>query len=218
MSLTEDLKASVGPLWEKTVSHPFVIELGDGTLPQEKFNVYFQQDHLFLRDWIALMCAGVSKASDFDSARPLAAFIHGTLGGEEGLFQEFFRDSGLTQEEVQNLKYLPTSLAYSGTLRRIASECTFHEIIASLLGIEWPYLDWGRRLAETGKSPDNKYYQMWIDIHASKELEDFVSWMRDLLDGAVIADASRLEDIFLSILRYEYLFWEMAYRGESWPE
>ena len=70
MSLSEDLQKSVGPLWEKTVTHPFVIELGDGTLPEEKFNVYFQQDHLFLRVWIALMCGGVTKAPDFASARP----------------------------------------------------------------------------------------------------------------------------------------------------
>ena len=51
-----------------------------------------------------------------------------------------------------------------------------------------------------------------------KELEVYVSWMRDLLDVAVIADPGKLEERFLSILRYEYLFWEMAYRGESWPE
>ena len=27
------------PLWENTVTHPFVIELGEGSLPQEKFNL-----------------------------------------------------------------------------------------------------------------------------------------------------------------------------------
>ena len=52
MSLSEELRESVGPLWEKTVSHPFVIELGDGTLPTEKWRVYFQQDHLFLKHFL----------------------------------------------------------------------------------------------------------------------------------------------------------------------
>ena len=50
------------------------------------------------------------------------------------------------------------------------------------------------------------------------ELEDFVSWMRRTLDNAVIGHVSRLKQIFLTTLRYEYLFWEMAYRGEAWPE
>jgi len=218
MSLSEDLQKSVGPLWEKTVTHPFVIELGDGTLPWEKFNVYFQQDHLFLKDWIALMCGGIVRAPDFDSARPLASFVHGALSGEEGLFQQFFRDTGLSKEEVRDLKYLPTSFAYSGFLRRMAGEGTFHETITTLLGIEWPYLEWAKRLTTAGKRPRNKYYRTWIDIHAGKELDDFVSWMRNVLDSAAVADVDRLKEIFLSTLRYEYLFWEMAYRGERWPE
>ena len=218
MSLSEDLRRSVGALWEKTVTHPFVIELGDETLPAEKFNVYFQQDHLFLKDWIALMCGGVVKAPDFDHARPLAAFIHGALGAEEGLFQDFFRETSVSTEGIAGLKYLPTSLAYSGFLRNIGSEGTFHEIITTLLAIEWPYVDWAKRLVAAGKHPNNKYYRTWIDIHAGKELEDFVTWMRGVLDSAAVTDSARLNDIFLTTLRYEYLFWEMAYKGERWPE
>ena len=218
MGLSEELRQSVGALWEKTVTHPFVIELGDGTLPEEKFNVYFEQDHLFLRDWIALMCAGVARAPDFAHARPLAAFIHGALGGEEGLFQGYFSETGLSPEDVRGLRHLPTTFAHSGFLRRVASEGTFLEIIATLLAIEWPYVDWARRLAEAGKRPQNKYYRAWIDIHAGDELGDLVSWMRGVLDSAEVTDAGRLKELFLSTLRYEYLFWEMAYRGERWPE
>ena len=218
MSLTEDLKQSVGPLWERTVTHPFVIELGEGTLPSEKFSVYFQQDHLFLRDWIALMCSGVIKAPDFASARPLAAFIHLALGGEEGLFQQYFRDTGLSPQQVNALKHLPTSLSYSGFLRNVSTNGSFIEIITTLLAIEWPYLDWAKRLTDAGRSPDNKYYQTWIDIHAGKELDDFVGWMRSVLDNARVDSTDTLKELFLTTVRYEYLFWEMAYKGEEWPE
>ena len=218
MSLTEDLKESVGPLWGMTVNHPFVSELGDGTLSPEVFEVYFRQDHLFMRDWIGLMCSGVAKAPDFAHARPLAAFIHEALGGEEGLFQEYFRERGLSPEEVRSLEHLPTCLAYRSFLRSVWVDGSFHEIVATLLGIEWPYLEWGKRLAAAGKRPGNKYYQTWIDIHAAQELEDFVAWMGRVLDGAAIADLGRLKEIFLTTLRYEYLFWEMAYTGERWPD
>ena len=217
MSLSEDLRSSVGPLWEKTVAHPFVTELGEGTLPEEKFDVYFQQDHFFLRDWISLMCGGIIKAPAFDLARPLAAFVHGALQGEEGLFQQYFKDSGLTPEDVGGITPLPTSLAYSGYLRRMSAEGTFTEIITTLLGIEWPYLEWAKRLESASKRPNNKYYQTWIDIHAGTELEDFVTWMRRVVDDAGPTGVIRLEKIFLDTLRYEYLFWEMAYRGETWP-
>ena len=83
MSLTEELQEAVKPLWEKMVTHPFVRELGDGTLPEEKFKLYFQQDHLFLRDWISLLCLGIARAPDFDAARKLSTFMSQVLGGEE---------------------------------------------------------------------------------------------------------------------------------------
>ena len=44
-----------------------------------------------------------------------------------------------------------------------------------------------------------------------------MTWMRRTLDEADIPDSSGLEEAFGSVLRYEYLFWEMAYRGEEWP-
>ncbi len=217
MALSEDLRESVGTLWEMTVAHPFVEELGNGTLPPEKFRTYFEQDHLFLKDWIALMTSGVAKAPDFDHARPLAAFVHLALAGEEGLFQQYFQETGLSQDDILDLRPLPTCFGYSNFLKRIADEGTFQEIITTLLGIEWPYLDWGKQLAAQGKRPGNTYYQTWIDIHAGVELDDFVTWMRHVLDGDMVSDASRLKEIFTYTLRYEYLFWEMAYVGESWP-
>ena len=218
MALSDDLRSSVGGLWERTVTHPFVVELGEGTLPADKWDVYFRQDYLFLKPWIALMCAGVVKAPDFDHARPLAAFIHGALGAEEGMFRDYLREQGVSAEEIADLRYLPTSHAQNGFLRQVAQEGSFHEILTTLLGIEWPYLDWAQRLASVGKRPANRYYQLWIDIHAGDELAGFVAWMRGVLDNARVGRVAHLERAFLTTLRYEYLFWEMAYKGEAWPE
>ncbi len=217
MNLTESLRHSAGPLWERVVAHPFVVELGDGTLPPDVFHVYFCQDYLFLKDWVSLMCSGVIRSPDFDSARPLAAFINLALGAEEGLFQRYFRDRGMSRQDVTALVHLPTGLAYTSFLRRIAAEGSFVEVITTLLAIEWPYLEWGKRLAAAGKRPPNVHYQAWIDVHAGKELDSFVSWMRGVLDSAVGADLSRLAELYRATLRYELMFWEMAYRGESWP-
>ena len=164
------------------------------------------------------MCGGIVKAPDFDHARPLAAFIHGALGAEEGMFQDYFRERGLSASDVGELRHLPTSHAQSGFLREVARDGSFPEIITTLLGIEWPYVDWARRLAAAGKRPGNRYYQLWIDIHAGRELGDFVAWMRRVLDGAGIGHVAHLQRTFLTTLRYEYMFWDMAYTGEAWPK
>ena len=142
------------------------------------------------------------------------------LGGEEGLFQEAFRARGLSRQDVANLEYLPTTLNYSGYLRRRAYEGTFIEVIATLLAVEWPYLDWAQRLEAAGKHPNNHYYQTWIDIHTSEGMSGFVDWLRHTVDAAEISTSGKneLQTIFRDVLRYEVLFFDMAYRGEAWPQ
>ena len=217
MALSDDLKNNAGALWEQVVRHPFVIALGDGTLPPEVFRVYFQQDYLFLRDWMVLLSLGIAKSPDFDAARSISTFLNGGLAGEEGLFRQAFRDMGMSQDQVAALEPLPTTLAYGGFLRAVAHEGTFLEIAAALLAIEWPYLEWAQMLNAAGKRPSDPYYQAWIDIHASQEMQDIVAFLRQRLDTATSLDRDRITEIFVRSMRYEYLFWEMAYRGESWP-
>ena len=218
MSFSKELQRGVSPLWEKMVTHPFVQELGANTLPWEKFQRYFQQDYVFLRGWLSLICLGIAKSPDFHGARKLSGFLNSALGGEEGLFQDAFRDMGLSEEQIANLKPLPTTHAFAGYLTNVAYRGSFHEIITALLCIEWTYLDWAQRLTTAGSRPDNRYYREWIDIHAGAELEDLVTWMRQVLDKGPIEDRDRLEEIFLGCLRYEFLFWEMANGGEEWPK
>ena len=217
MALSEELRENVGPLWERMVTHPFVLELGEGTLPEEKFRVYFQQDYLFMKDWVTLLSLGIARSPDYDSARKLCAFLSAGLSGEEGLFRQAFGEMGLSPEQVKGLDRLPTAQSYGGFLRSIAYEGRFEEIVTTLLAIEWPYLEWAQRLATAGKRPQNPYYQAWIDIHTSTEMRDFVGWLRATADGFPQRERERLQEVFLTSFRYEYLFWEMAYRGEAWP-
>ena len=220
MALSDDLRAGVGPVWERVVAHPFVIELGDNTLPRETFDRYFDQDYLFLRDWAIMLSLATAKAPDFDAARQLVAFLHLGLGGEEGLFQQAFRERGLSRDEVANLEYRPTTFHYSGYIRKISYEGSFLDVIALLLAVEWPYMDWAQRLDAAGKRPANHYYQTWIDVHTSQGMTGFVAWLRQTVEAAPVSapDRAKLQGIFKDVLRFEYMFWEMAYRAEEWPE
>ena len=220
MGLSDELRAGVESIWETVVTHPFVTETADGSLDWERFYVYFDQDYLFLRDWAILLSLATAKAPDFDGARELVGFLHLGLGGEEGLFQEAFRERGISRKAVAGLQYLPTSLNYSGYLRTLAYEGTFTEVVATLLAVELPYLDWAQRAEEAGRKPGDRYYQTWIDIHTSPGMSGFVSWLRRVVDESAptAAQQDKLQGIFQDVLRYEYQFFEKAYRGGSWPQ
>lgn len=220
MGLSDELRGAAGPLWERVVTHPFVAKLGDGTLARQTFDIYFDQDYLFLKDWSVLLSLAAAKAPDFDAARHLVGFLHLGLSGEEGLFQQAFRERGLSRKEVAGLEYRPATFHYSGYLRRMAYEGSFIDLVTTLLAVEWPYLDWAQRLKAAGKQPSNYYYRTWIEIHTSQEMTEFVAWLRQTVDAAEAsaADPSRLHRTFRDVLRYEFQFWEMAYRNELWPE
>jgi len=220
MALSDDLRSCVGGSWEKVATHPFVTKLGDNTLDPAVFQIYFDQDYLFLRDWAILLALATAKAPDFDASRHLVEFLHLGLGGEEGLFREAFRQRGLSPQDVANLEYRPTTLSYSGYLRNIAYTGDYIDVIATLLAVEWPYLDWAQRLDNAGKKPANHFYQTWIDLHTSPGMAGFVGWLRGVVDDAELTQSgrARLRRIFTEVLRYERLFWEMAYGDEQWPK
>ena len=218
MDFCDELKDSVRDIWENVVTHDFVTQLGDNTLPRPTFDIYFDQYYLFIRDWLILLSTAAAKSPDFESARQIVAFLHLGLGGEEELFQEAFRERGLSLAQIDGLEYRPTTLHYSGYLRTVAYSGRFVDLLVAMLAMEWPYLDWAKRLDQAGKQPQNYYYKTWIDIHISQGMVEFVDWLRDSIDKLCVtkADQENARKIFRDILRYELMFWEMAVNSEIW--
>lgn len=219
MALIQELRHRHRDLWHKMVTHPFVEEMGDGSLPVEKFRAYFLQDYVFVRDLVSMTALGVSKAPDFRSASRLNQFLTGILDPENDLFLRAFESLGVSEAEYSSASASPTTQAFGDFMMRVALEGDFEDIVTVLYVTEATYLDWATRLIEADKRPGNPVYQEWIDIHGPDVLGELVGWMGSHLDAAVVGDRrSRIEGIFTTALRYEYLFWEAAYRGERWPD
>ncbi len=216
MNLTDELRAKHHDLWERMVTHPFVVEMGEGTLPTEKFAAYFLQDYIFVADLVSITSLGMAKAPDLESAGVLNSFLTGILNPENDLFVRAFKELGVSESEYASVTSSPTTRAFGDFMVRVGHEGDFTDVATVLYVTEGTYLDWGTRLIEWGKQPGNSIYQEWIDIHSPAVLGDFVGWLRDYLDGVELTD--RIETIFLTALRYEYLMWEVAYHGERWPD
>ena len=218
MTLSDELRKAEEGLWERMVTHRFVLELGEGTLPVEAFRRYFLQDYLFLKSLAKVVGMGVAKAPSLETARQLSPFLETLLNAENALFFRAFEELGVPPEEYQTAQVLPTGLALANFMLTVAYEGSFDQIVTTLLVTEWTYYDWATRLAQAGKRPPQRPYQEWIDIHAAQELGDFVEALKGHVDTAIPADARpRIQEVFKTTLRYEYLFWEMAYHGEAWP-
>lgn len=220
MTLTQELRHQHHDLWQRTVTHPFVIELGEGTLAIEKFRAYFLQDYVFVRDLVTMTALGLAKAPTFLAANTLNQFLSGILNPENDLFLRAFTALGISAQESMAASASPVTQAFGDFLVRTALEGSFEDIVTVLYVTEGTYLDWGTRLLEAGKRPHQPLYQEWIDIHGPPVLGAFVAWLGQHLDSAVLeSQRPRLNRIFHTALRYEYLFWEGAYHGNtSWPD
>lgn len=202
------------------VNHPFVVEMGEGTLPAEKFKQYFLQDYVFVGDLVSLTAQAISKAPDFDAASRLHSFLAGVLDPENDLFLRAFDLLGASVEEYSAASASPTTRAFGDFLVRTGLEGDFEEIVTVLYVTEGTYLDWGTRLITQGSRPANPIYREWIDIHGPAVLGSLVDWMGRHLDAADLSGRrASIDEKFRTALRYEYLFWEAGYNDpQPWPD
>jgi len=218
MTLTERLQRAAAPIWQKTLRHPFVTGLGNGTLPLENFRFYMCQDYVFLIEYSRLLALATAKAPDLETMGRFANLLDATLNREMALHRAFAAQCGISAEALANTKAAPTTYAYTRHLVRVAVLGDLAEVITALLPCQWGYCEIGQMLAERGKPTDAPFYSQWIDMYASAEFAALAGWLRELLDSldnTGIED--RLQEIFSTSVRYEYLFWDMAYRLEEWP-
>lgn len=216
MTLTQELRHKYHDLWHRMVTHPFVLEMGEGTLAVAKFRAYFLQDYMFVHDLVAMTSMGLAKAPTFLAANRLHQFLAGILNPENDLFVRAFAALGVSAEEAAAVRASPVTQAFGDFLVRTGLEGSFEDIVTVLYVTEGTYLDWGTQLLEAGKRPPHAMYREWIDLHGPQVLGAFVKWLSQHLDSAALGNhRPRIDRMFHTALRYEYLFWEEAYRGNA---
>jgi thiaminase/transcriptional activator TenA len=219
MRFTEELWQSIEAIYAAILRHPFLTGLTDGSLPRESFQFYTVQDALYLREFARCLSIAAGRAPEDDWIIMFNEHAAGALRVERALHESFFREFGLSPEAIAATPLAPTNVAYTSYLRAVAYAAPFHEAIAALLPCYRIYWEVGKELERAG-SPD-PLYARWIGTYASKEFGSLVRAVLDVTDKT----ASRLPEAALDAMRrhfivtsrYEWLFWEMGYRQETWP-
>jgi len=217
---TGRLREAARPVWEAQLRHPFVRGIGAGTLEVERFRRWVVQDYLYLKEFARVFAWAAARAERLESMGWYAAALDLTLNTEMELHRTYAARFGLSRERLEEAEMWPTTRAYTDFLVRTAASGGLPELLAALLPCAWGYAWVARRLAE-GDPPEDDRYAEWIEMYTSAEFRKAATWLRDETDRVAegIADESRLEGlerIFVLSSRYEWLFWEMCWEGESW--
>jgi thiaminase (transcriptional activator TenA) len=198
------------------VAHPFLTGLVDGSLPPDRFAYYLAQDAHYLRDYARALAIVGAKAPTHADTAVLARHAAATADVEVMLHETLLPRLGIERADVP---VSPTTTAYCSYLLAAAYGDSFAVGLAAVLPCYWIYQRVGAALVERG-SPDPRY-QLWIDTYAGDEFAATVAEVLALADRAAPepggAEAGRAGTRFATTARYEWMFWDAAWRCEQWP-
>ncbi len=221
MTFSRHLRSVAEPIWAAQFTHPFVVGLGNGTLPERKFKYYILQDALFLSDLAQVFAIASEKAPDVDAATRFAALAEETLVVERSLHETYGTRWKLTRREMARVPMAPTNYAYTRHMLQIAQDGSALDATVVALPCAWIYCVVGQHLLRKGTPAKTHPYLDWLLLYASPEFAEVAAWMRARVDTwakkASAVEKLRLEQAFLVSSRYEWMFWEMAWNEESWP-
>ncbi len=219
MRFTADLWRSIEPVYAAILGHPFVAGLTDGSLPRPSFQFYAVQDALYLREFARALSLTAARAPRDEWIIMFNEHAAGALKVERALHESFFKEFGLGPGDVASTPLAPTNLAYTSYLLAVAHAAPFHEAVAALLPCYWIYWEVGKALERSG-SPD-PLYARWIGTYASTEFGGVVEAVLECADALAreleAAEREAMKRHFITTSRYEWMFWDMGLRRETWP-
>jgi thiaminase/transcriptional activator TenA len=213
------LWSDIKDIYAAILAHPFITGLTDGTLPVESFRHFIVQDAHYLRGFARALAVCAAKAPAEQDIVMFAEHAAGAIAAERELHAELMGAMGSSVEEAAREPVAPTTRAYVSYLLASTYGGSFAEGVAAVLPCYWIYARVGEELLTRG-SPD-PLYARWTGMYAGDEYQGIVDAVLNVTDriGESVSEVERtlMREHFRTTSRYEWMFWDAAYRRESWP-
>jgi thiaminase (transcriptional activator TenA) len=218
-SFSRDAWQHNAPIYEIIRTMPFNAELASGTLSEARFKHYITQDAHYLIGFGRALTLAAAKAPDPDRIVQLAKSAEGAIVVERALHGSFFQQYGITPEVFAQTPLSPACHHYVSYLLATAFGEPYEVLLGALLPCFWIYAEVGRDI-HTRAAPANPY-RAWIDTYAGEEFHKAVQTMIATTDAAAEAASpslrARMYAAFAKATQLEWIFWDSAYRQETWP-
>jgi thiaminase/transcriptional activator TenA len=213
------LRRRADKIWRAVHEHAFLTELHAGTLASDRFTYFILQDYVYLLDFAQVLCMGGAKSPDLRTLELFARHALAAVEVERSFHTSFGKSMGLSPKLLDETSPGPVTRAYIDHLQAAAWSGGLHELVAAVLPCYWIYGDVGTRLfKDRPRTP--KIYRQWIELYASEDfwraVREQIALADELGAHASAAQKRAMEEHFLRSARYEFLFWDQAYRREQW--
>ncbi|MFN3231896.1 MAG: thiaminase II [Alphaproteobacteria bacterium] len=218
-TFTEQVWERAAALRRQIIDLPFNQALLAGTLPQDKFQFYMLQDSLYLEGYSRVLSLASARAPDTDMMLEFSQAAQVALVVERSLHEGFFEQFNVPQTVINAAEPSPTCLNYVNFLLTTGHSASHEETVAAILPCFWVYWEVGQYIH--ARAADDNPYRAWIDTYAGDDFADSVKRQIAITDQ-LAADASparqeAMARAFMRCTQFEWMFWDSAYRQESWP-
>lgn len=209
----------MSPVLERVLEHPFLRGLGDGSLDEGPFRFFVVQDAIYLRDYARALALLGARAPDEASILLFTRHAIEALEVERAVHAELFEAFGIDPDAAAVAEPAPTCLAYTSYLLRVAHGGSFAEALGAIVPCYWIYGEMARALL-AGGSP-RPLYRRWIEAYADPHygavVEEVLAVADRVWPGLGEEERGRAATHVRQTSRYEWCFWDMAWRQERWP-
>jgi len=182
--LFEALKTQAGPLWQQAQQHPFVEQLGAGTLAPERFAFYLKQDYVYLQSYARAFAIATAKAPELDLVEVCAGLVSDTLDLEMQLHRDYCSEFGISAYQLSLVEAAPVTQAYCDFGMAVAHQGGLLDLLVALAPCGVGYAEIGLRLLPaTGFSNGMSAhpYKRWIETYSGDEFQRYGTWMSDTI-------------------------------------
>lgn len=206
---TAALWAAGGETWRQILDLPFVRALGDGTLDEDLFAFYLDQDALYLRDYSRAL-ATLSARADTAEAQ-----VHWAAGAHEAIAAESQLHEGWLANRARLGGPSPITMGYTNFLRASAAGDDYVVGAAAILPCYWLYEEVGAVLSSQNHA-DHPYAE-WLSMYGGEEfaaeVERSLAEVERAFEAASPAQRVRAARAYLSACVYEREFFDQAHRA-----
>ena len=213
------LRAAAGEAWTAYVHHPFVQQLGHGTLPEACFRRFLVQDYLFLIHFARAYGLAAFKSATLGDLEASSAGLQAILT-EIPLHVGYCAGWGLTEDAMAAEPEAPETMAYTRYVIDVGMTGDLLDLTVALMPCVAGYAEVGQwLLADPATVVAGSPYGAWLEAYAGEAYQAGVRRALDKLEGlgrrsGGEARFARLATIFATATRLEAAFWQMGLDAE----
>lgn len=214
MKWSEQAWIAASPAYEAILKLPFIKELMNGELTQDKFFFYIQQDAIYLSEYGKILISIAARLNNPQHSAAFIQFANDSISVEQALHESFI-------PKTENLKpeASPICLLYTSFLHKQLATAPIEVALAAVLPCFWIYKKVGDYIL-ANQTGENNPYQSWINTYGGDGFEESVSLAISICDEAAAqcteSQRQTMTQAYVMCSKFEWMFWDSAYKKEQW--